>query len=109
MEAIPESQQDRAVSLLRQKGMARLAELTKAGVTAATVVRMARKGLLVQLSRGIYQLPDVMFDTNHSLADAAKCGTKSRPCIGIAFHFVVTGRYGAGRAKLQMRGILTRT
>jgi hypothetical protein len=63
-------QQDQAVSLLRERGMARLSELTKAGVTAATVSRMKARGLILQIRRGLYQLPDAAFDVNHSLAEA---------------------------------------
>jgi len=38
MRAPSETQQHRATALLKQLGMARLSELTKAGITAATVV-----------------------------------------------------------------------
>jgi predicted transcriptional regulator of viral defense system len=81
-------QQDRATTLLKQRGMVRLSELTKAGVTAATVSRMKEKGLIVQLSRGLYQLPDVPTDANHSLAEAAKLVPKGIVCLtsALAFH-----------------------
>ena len=52
--------------------MARLSEFLKEGITAATISRMEQKGLLNQLSRGLYQLPDAPLDGNHSLAVAAK-------------------------------------
>ncbi|WP_410469823.1 type IV toxin-antitoxin system AbiEi family antitoxin domain-containing protein [Bradyrhizobium sp. 33ap4] len=52
--------------------MARPSELATAGVTAATIARMKQKGLVVQLGRGLYQLPDASTDTHHSLAEAAK-------------------------------------
>ena len=88
MLAVPESQQDRAISLLKQRGMARLSELTRAGVTAATVSRMKEKGLILQLSRGLYQLPDAALDVNHSLAEAAKLVPKGIICLvsALAFH-----------------------
>jgi predicted transcriptional regulator of viral defense system len=68
--------------------MARLSELTKAGVTAATVSRMKEKGLIVQLGRGLYQLPDAVLDVNHSLAEAAKLVPKGVICLtsALAFH-----------------------
>jgi predicted transcriptional regulator of viral defense system len=83
-----ERQQDKAVELLRQLGMARLSEFIAAGVTAATVSRMGRKGELVQLSRGLYQLPDAPLDANHSLAEAAKLVPKGTVCLtsALAFH-----------------------
>jgi predicted transcriptional regulator of viral defense system len=80
-------QQDRAAALLKQRGMARLSELTKAGITAATVARMKEKGLLIQLSRGLYQLPDVPIDANHSLAEAAKLVPKGIVCLTSALSF----------------------
>lgn len=68
--------------------MARLSELIKAGVTAATVSRMKKKGLILQLQRGLYQLPDASFDVNHSLAEAAKLVPKGVVCLtsALAFH-----------------------
>jgi predicted transcriptional regulator of viral defense system len=83
-----DTQQNRALSLLRRQGMARLSELTKAGITAATVSRMKDKGLVLQLSRGLYQLPDAALDANHSLAEAAKLVPKGVVCLvsALAFH-----------------------
>ncbi len=68
--------------------MARLSELTSAGITAATVSRMMEKGLILRLSRGLYQLPDASLDANHSLAEAAKLVPKGIICLvsALAFH-----------------------
>jgi predicted transcriptional regulator of viral defense system len=88
MTSAPHSQQDRAISLLKQRGMARLSELTKAGVTATTVSRMTEKGLLLRLGRGLYQLPGSSIDVNHSLAEAAKLVPKGIVCLvtALAYH-----------------------
>jgi hypothetical protein len=88
MENATRSQQDKAVSLLSQRGMARLSEFIKAGITATTVSRMTRKGQITQLSRGLYQLPDAPLDANHSLAEAAKLVPKGVVCLdsALAFH-----------------------
>jgi predicted transcriptional regulator of viral defense system len=88
MTSRPDTQQDQTISLLKQRGMARLSELTKAGVTAATVSRMKRKGLILQLSRGLYQLPNAAADVNHPLAEAAKLVPKGVICLtsALAFH-----------------------
>lgn len=82
------TQQSRAISLLRERGMTRASELTDAGITAATVARMAEKGLVVRLGRGLYQLPDHALDTHHSLAEAAKLVPKGVICLvsALAFH-----------------------
>ncbi len=83
-----QSQQDRALALLRQQGMARLSELTKAGITAATISRMKERGLVLRLGRGLYQLPDASFEANHALAEAAKLVPKGVVCLisALAFH-----------------------
>jgi len=88
MKPEPSSQQDRALSLLKQRGMARLFEFIDAGVTAAAVSRMKAKGLITQLGRGLYQLPDADLDANHTLAEAAKHVPKGVVCLGsaLAFH-----------------------
>jgi predicted transcriptional regulator of viral defense system len=88
MKTAAQSQQDKAVSLLSQRGMARLSEFIREGITATTVSRMAEKGQIVQLSRGLYQLPDAPLDANHTLAEAAKLVPKGVICLdsALAFH-----------------------
>ena len=54
----PASQSVRAVQLLRQQGMVRLSEFTKASITAATISRMEQRGEVVKLGRGLYQQSD---------------------------------------------------
>ena len=82
------TQQERALSLLKKRGIARLSEFAEADITAATVSRMKSNGLLVQLGRGLYQLPDASLDANHSLAEAAKRVPKGVVCLvsALAFH-----------------------
>lgn len=82
------TQQDRALALLKERGMARLSELVAVGITAATVTRMKEKGLVTQLGRGLYQLPDASLDTHHSLAQAAKQVPKGVVALtsALAFH-----------------------
>jgi predicted transcriptional regulator of viral defense system len=83
-----ESQQDRAIAFRRERGMARLSESGKAGITAATVSRMKERGLVLQLGRGLYQLADASFDSHHALAEAAKLVPKGvvRLISALAFH-----------------------
>ncbi len=68
--------------------MARRSELVDVGITAATLSRMERQGLIVRLARGLYQLPDASLDANHSLAEAAKLVPKGVVCLvsALAFH-----------------------
>jgi predicted transcriptional regulator of viral defense system len=88
MKTVPPSQKDKALSLLAQYGMARLSEFISQGITAATVSRMQKKGLITQLGRGLYQLPDAPLDANHSLAEAAKLVPRGIVCLdsALAFH-----------------------
>jgi predicted transcriptional regulator of viral defense system len=88
METGSTRQEDRATTLLRERGMARLSEFIKEGITAATISRMEQKGLVNQLSRGLYQLPDAPLDANHSLAVAAKLVPNGVIChdSALAFH-----------------------
>ena len=88
MPKLPTSQRHRALALLEEKGMARLGELMGAGVTAATVSRLEREGIVVRLARGLYQLPDASIDAHHTLAEAAKLVPKGVVCLtsALAFH-----------------------
>jgi predicted transcriptional regulator of viral defense system len=84
----PSTQRSQALALLQQKGMTRLYELSKAGVTATTVSRMERAGEIVRLARGLYQLPDTPLDVQQSLAEAARLVPKGVICLAsaLAFH-----------------------
>jgi predicted transcriptional regulator of viral defense system len=88
MENVPIRQEDHATLLLRDRGMMRVSEFIKEGITAAAISRMEQKGLLNQLSRGLYQLPDAPLDANHSLAVAAKLVPNGVIChdSALAFH-----------------------
>ncbi|MGA2999245.1 MAG: type IV toxin-antitoxin system AbiEi family antitoxin domain-containing protein [Bradyrhizobium sp.] len=88
METAPVRQEDHATMLLQERGMMRLSEFIKEGITAAAISRMEQKGLLNQLSRGLYQLPDAPLDANHSLAVAAKLVPNGVIChdSALAFH-----------------------
>jgi predicted transcriptional regulator of viral defense system len=88
MPPIFKTQQERAIALLEKQGMVRLSEFKEAGITAATVSRMKEKGLVLQLSRGLYQLADASVDAHHALAEAAKLVPRGIVCLtsALAFH-----------------------
>jgi predicted transcriptional regulator of viral defense system len=88
MEHVEPRQEEKAISLLRERGMVRTSEFLKQGITSATIARMQEKGLLNQLGRGLYQLPDASFDGNHALAVAAKLVPNGVICYdsALAFH-----------------------
>ena len=83
-----QTQRKQAIQLLQAQGIARLSEFRNAGITAATLCRMAEAGEVVRLSRGLYQLPDAPLDANHSLAEAAKRVPKGVVCLvsALAYH-----------------------
>lgn len=82
------SQRSRTSALLAARGMTRLAELKRAGITAATLSRMVEDGEVVRLARGLYQLADAPLDAHHALAAAAKRVPKGIVCLvsALAFH-----------------------
>ena len=84
----PVSQRQKATALLASNGMARLAELRAAGITAATMSRMERDGDVVRLDRGLYQLSGALLEANHNFAEAAKIVPKGVVCLvsALAFH-----------------------
>jgi predicted transcriptional regulator of viral defense system len=88
MKPAPRSQKERLMATLSKRGMARLSELTEAGITAATVSRLERQGAVVRLGRGLYQLPNAPLDANHALAEASKRVPKGVICLvsAAAFH-----------------------
>jgi predicted transcriptional regulator of viral defense system len=88
MNDVAPKQEDRAIALLVDRGMARLSEFIAEGITATTISRMERKGTVVQLGRGLYQLPDAPLEAHHSLAEAAKLVPNGVVCLSsaLAFH-----------------------
>jgi len=81
-------QEDRAIDLLKDRGMVRLSEFLQQDITAATISRMERKAAIIQLARGLYQLADAPLDANHTLAEAAKLVPNGVICLdsALAFH-----------------------
>lgn len=82
------TQREQLAVFLRGRGIARLAEIRRAGITAATVSRLEREGFVTKLGRGLYQLADAAPEGNHSLAEAAKRVPRGVICLvsALAFH-----------------------
>jgi predicted transcriptional regulator of viral defense system len=85
--ATTETQSERALAFLAKHGMARLHELIDAGVKEETVARLVRRGEVIRLARGLYQLPDADLQAEHSLAEAAKLVPKGVICLISALQF----------------------
>ena len=88
MTSQPQNQHDRALLVLRREGITRLKEFIAAGITASTITRLERRGEIVRLGRGLYQLPEAATDINHDLAIVAKVVPSGVICLvsALAFH-----------------------
>lgn len=86
----PYTQRQQLADFLRERGIARLADIRRAGITAATVCRLERAGLVSRLGRGLYQLADADTESHHALAEAARRVPKGVICLlsALAFHGV---------------------
>jgi predicted transcriptional regulator of viral defense system len=84
----PPSQRAALAAYLERHGIARLAEIRRAGITAATVSRLERAGFVTRLGRGLYQLAGASAESNHSLAEATKRVPKGVICLvsALAYH-----------------------
>ncbi|MBV9065823.1 MAG: type IV toxin-antitoxin system AbiEi family antitoxin domain-containing protein [Methylobacteriaceae bacterium] len=82
------SQRETLVAYLRAQRVARLVEIRRAGVTAATVSRLADAGIVARLGRGLYQLANAPAEPHHHLAEAAKRVPRGVICLAsaLAFH-----------------------
>lgn len=83
-----QTQRDRLVQFLRNRGVVRLRELVAAGITATTISRMERAGEVIRLGRGLYRLSDAPTSMHHDLAVAAKAVPLGVICLvsALAFH-----------------------
>lgn len=66
----------------------RAAQIRRAGIDATTISRAVADGVIVRLSRGVYQLPDWVESAHQTLAEAAKRVPKGVICMtsALAFH-----------------------
>lgn len=83
-----DTQAERARGLLAQHGMMRASELAAVGVAGTTIARLLADGMVLRLSRGLYQLADADLDAHHDLAEASKRAPKGVICLisALAYH-----------------------
>lgn len=88
MATTAQTQRDRVVQFLRDKGAIRLREIVAAGITATTITRMRKAGEVIQLGRGLYRLPEAPTSSHHDLAIVAKAVPSGIICLvsALAFH-----------------------
>lgn len=81
------SQKDRALDLLRAKGMLRLKDFIAKQIEPETLARLVRDGQVVRPARGLYQLPNAQVDAAHVLAEAAVLVPKGIVCLISALQY----------------------
>lgn len=83
---------DRALTIAKERGIARARDFDAAGVPRATLRRLQDQGLLVRMGRGLYQLADVESSASHSLAEAARAVPHGTICLlsALKFHSLTT-------------------
>ncbi len=82
----------RLVGAARRKGVLRARDLDGLNVRREQLSRLARRGLLQRLSRGLYALPSLDLTENHSLAEAAKVLPNGVVCLlsALRYHKLTT-------------------
>lgn len=81
------TQKERALGLLRTKGMLRLKDFIAKDIEPETLARLVRSGQVVRPARGLYQLSDASVDATHVLAEAAALVPKGIVCLISALQF----------------------
>src|SRR5262249_47636436 len=82
MAKVIESLADRALALAKERGIARARDFEAAGIPLIYLKRLCDDGRLVQLGRGLYQLPDLAgTDAAHTLAEAARLMPRGVVCL----------------------------
>ena len=72
----------------------RTQEIVRHGIDPKTIQRIVSAGELVQLSRGVYSIPetDIAIESHHSLAQAQRIVERGITCLvtALAYHDIVT-------------------
>ena len=84
---MPSTQKERALHLLKAKGMLRLKDFINKNIEPVTLARLVRDGQVVRPARGLYQLPDTPVDAAHVLAEAATLVPKGIVCLVSALQY----------------------
>lgn len=82
----------RGLAATRRYGIVRPRDLAKGGVSRTELARLARRGLVRKLGRGLYAAPDAELTEHHSLAEAAKRVPAGVICLlsALRFHGLTT-------------------
>lgn len=81
------TQKNRALNLLKTRGMLRLRDFIAEDIEPETLARLVRDNQVVRPARGLYQLSDASIDAAHTLAEAAVLVPKGIICLISALQF----------------------
>ena len=86
------SQKTSVLEIVKQAGMLRPKDLDQYGIPREYLSRLRNRGMLHQVGRGLYTLPDAEWTTHHSLAEASKRVPKGVICLlsALQFHELTT-------------------
>jgi len=82
----------RAIDLIRKRGLIRTRELEEKGISRSQLRRLDARGVVLRVGRGIYALPDAAITEHRSLAEAAKIVPGGVICLlsALRFHGLTT-------------------
>ena len=85
-------QKPSVLALVKQAGMLRPRDLDQYGIPREYLSRLRNRGLLRQVGRGLYTLPDAEWTAHHSLAEACKRVPRGVICLlsALQFHELTT-------------------
>lgn len=83
---------DRALEVVRHRGIARGRDFDAAGVTRATLQRLHEDGVILRVGRGLYRLAAADVDSATSLAEAVRIQPRGVICLlsALQFHEMTT-------------------
>jgi predicted transcriptional regulator of viral defense system len=82
MAAESDTPSGRALALAKERGIARARDFRAAGIPLVYLKRLCDEGRLVQLGRGLYQIPELVgSDAEHNLAEASRLAPKGVVCL----------------------------
>ncbi len=84
--------QKKVLDLVKEAGVLRPRDLDAHNISRSCLSRLARKGLVQRLSRGLYALPDADFGERHTVAEACKRIPHGVVCLlsALSFHEIGT-------------------
>lgn len=88
MKHLNPTQQERLRTIIKAHSLVRAHELRAQGITAANISRAEANGLIIRVSRGLYQRAEIELDSNQSLAIVARQVPNAVICMisALAYH-----------------------